>query len=165
MTIRRPQWLYAGSIVYCPAAYFTKVTLLLLIARIFAIRERFAKGIHIFIWALLIAYIPIQVTKTVICTPIRAYWDDSVDGNCLNQRKVFIVDISVAIITDFVILILPIPSTWWMHVPIRKKIKIVALLGAGGIATAATLCRLALAIAFIHSTDVTADFVPQNITV
>ncbi|KAH8200144.1 hypothetical protein TruAng_005715 [Truncatella angustata] len=159
------QWLYAGSIVYCPTAYFTKVTLLLLIARVFAVRECVANSIHIFIFALLVAYLPIQIAKTVVCTPVRAYWDSSVHGTCLNQRKIFLSDISLAIFTDFIILLIPVPLTWSLRTPIRKKIKIVALLSAGGIATAVTVFRLYLAINFVHSTDVTSDFVAQNITV
>ncbi|KAH6645092.1 hypothetical protein BKA67DRAFT_527584 [Truncatella angustata] len=159
------KWLYAGSIVYCPTAYFTKVTLLLLIARVFAVRECVANSIHIFIFALLVAYLPIQIAKTVVCTPVRAYWDSSVHGTCLNQRKIFLSDISLAIFTDFIILLIPVPLTWSLRTPIRKKIKIVALLSAGGIATAVTVFRLYLAINFVHSTDVTSDFVAQNITV
>jgi hypothetical protein len=37
--------------------------------------------------------------------------------------------------TDLAILILPIPLVWSLHMPFQKKIRIEALLGAGGIAT------------------------------
>lgn len=160
-----PQWLYAGSIIYCPAAYFIKVTLLLVIARVFAVKESVARGIYIFIFALLVAYIPIEIPKILICNPIRAFWDADVPGTCLNQRKIFIADISLAIITDIIILVAPIWLIWPLRQPLRKKVKIVFLLGAGGIATASTVFRLYLAIKFVHSTDVTYDFVAQVISV
>ena len=159
------QWLYVGTVVYCPAAYAIKVTLLLLTARIFSVRESISKAIHIFIVVLLIAYVPNQIAKTIICTPIKAYWDQSVKGRCLQQRKIFIADTTLAIVTDLIVLILPIPLAWSLRYPTRAKIKIIALLGAGGIATAVSIFRLYNVIKFIHSTDVTLDFAYQSITV
>jgi hypothetical protein len=159
------QWLYAGSIVYCPAAYFTKATLLLIIARIFTVRYCVSRGIYISIAALLVAYLPMQISKTFVCSPIKAFWDQSVHGSCLNQRKVFIADTTVGFLTDFMILIIPIPLIWSLHVPLQKKIKMAALLGAGGVATAVTCYRLWAVVDFINSKDVTADFVPQSICV
>jgi hypothetical protein len=47
----------------------------------------------------------------------------------------------------------------------REKIKIMVLLGAGGVATAVSIYRLYNVIKFIESKDVTSDFVYQSITV
>ncbi|KAI1338875.1 integral membrane protein [Xylariaceae sp. FL0016] len=153
------KWLYASSICYCPTAYLTKVTLLLLTARVFAIKPKVSQGITAFIWVLTLVYIPIQTLKVCICAPIRAYWDTSIQGaHCLAQRKIFVSDISVAIFTDLVILLLPIPLTWSMHLPLWKKCKIILLLGAGGAAVAVTVFRLIKQIEFLDSTDFTHDF-------
>ncbi|TIC96196.1 hypothetical protein CH35J_008947 [Colletotrichum higginsianum] len=158
------RWLYASSIVYIPAAYFTKVTLLLFEARVFEVHERTSRGIRIFIVILLICYIPLQTIKVIICLPISAFWDPKTPNpTCLNQRKVFIADLSLAIITDFAILALPIPLLWGLRMPLRKKLKILTLLGAGGIATAVTVFRMYLVVQFLGSTDVTADFVVLDI--
>ncbi|KAF4849801.1 hypothetical protein CGCSCA4_v004230 [Colletotrichum siamense] len=154
------RWLYASSIIYCPAAYFTKVTLLLLEARVFSIHEKIARGIRIFVIILLVCYIPIQTLKTIICIPISAFWDPHTPNpKCLNQRKIFIADLALAIITDFFILCIPFPLLWGLRMPLRKKLKILVLLGAGGVATAVTIYRLYLVILFLSSTDVTSDFV------
>ncbi|KAM0327115.1 hypothetical protein ACHAQA_006245 [Verticillium albo-atrum] len=152
------RWLYASSIIYIPAAYLTKVTLLLLIARVFAVNERVAKGIHWFLWGMLFLYTPIQTIKIIICVPINSYWDPSISGRCINQRKVFIADLSIAVMADLVILLLPIPMTWSLSLPLKKKIKIILMLGAGGAATAVTVFRLIRVVQFVGSTDVTADF-------
>ncbi|KAK1574022.1 uncharacterized protein LY79DRAFT_524717 [Colletotrichum navitas] len=158
------RWLYASSIIYIPAAYFTKVTLLLFEARVFAIHERTSRGIRIFIIGLFISYVPIQTLKTVICWPISAFWDPRVPKpKCLNQRKLFIADLSLAILTDVIIVVLPIPLLWGLRLPLRKKVKILTLLGAGGIATAVTIYRMYLVVQFLGSKDVTADFVVLDI--
>ncbi|KZL70404.1 integral membrane protein [Colletotrichum tofieldiae] len=158
------KWLYASSIVYIPAAYFTKVTLLLLIAHVFAVNERIAKGIHLFIWVLLFMYTPIQTIKITICVPIEDYWLPSVAPRCINQRKIFIVDTSIAVFVDLVILLLPIFMTWSLTMSPRKKLKIMLMLGAGGGATAATLFRLVTAIRFVDSPDLTVSFVSIDLT-
>ncbi|GJD04055.1 Integral membrane protein [Colletotrichum higginsianum IMI 349063] len=158
------KWLYASSIVYIPAAYFTKVTLLLLIAHVFAVNERIAKSIHVFIWVLLFMYTPVQTIKTTICVPIEDYWLPSVSPRCINQRKVFIVDTSIAVFVDLVILVLPIFMTWSLTMSPKKKFKIMLMLGAGGGATAATVFRLVTAIRFVDSPDLTVSFVIIDLT-
>lgn len=154
------KWLYAGAVIYIPMAYSTKVALLLLIARVFSINRRFAKGIYIFIIALGIAYIPLQIAKILMCIPVAAYWNPDIpNAKCLNYREVFVADLSVAIFTDFFILFAPVPLTWKLSMPLRKKIKIVLLLGAGGCATSVTIYRTYKVVKFQHSEDVTSDFV------
>ncbi|KAH8885462.1 hypothetical protein GQ53DRAFT_355473 [Thozetella sp. PMI_491] len=159
------KWLYASSIVYIPACYFTKVTLLLLIARVFAIEERVSKGIYVFTVLLGFAYLPIQIIKTAICLPIAAYWDPTItNAHCLNQRKVFLSDLSLALLTDGVILVLPIALIWNLRMPLVKKLKIAALLGIGGAAMAVTIVRTYRAVMFIDSIDTPADFVILDLT-
>ncbi|KAF4435352.1 integral membrane [Fusarium acutatum] len=139
-------------------------TILLLMARVFAVEPRVAKGIKILIWALLVAYIPIQLLRIVNCYPIRTYWDPDVrNARCLNQRKIFFSDLSLSIVTDLIILLIPIPLTWKLRMSIGKRIKIVLLLGAGGIATALTLFRVAKAVDFLNSDDITVDYTPIGI--
>jgi hypothetical protein len=152
------KWLYASSVVYCPAAYFTKVTLLLLIARVYAIEQRVARATYIFIWALLIIYIPIQIMKIAICNPIRSYWVHDIKGQCLPQRKIFLADAALAIVTDLAILVIPVIMTVKLHMRVRKKVKIMCLLGAGGVAIAVTIWRLVALVDFQHSTDTTSGF-------
>ncbi|KAH7243709.1 uncharacterized protein BKA55DRAFT_596070 [Fusarium redolens] len=171
--IRKPEyynWLKVSSqvshdrVVYIPAAFFTKATILLLMARVFAVEPRVAKGIKILIWALLVACIPIQILRIVNCYPIRTYWDPDVrNARCLNQRKIFFSDLALSIVADLVILLIPIPLTWKLRMSIGKRIKIVLLLGAGGIATALTLFRVAKAVDFLNSDDITVDYTPIGI--
>lgn len=139
--------------------------MLLIIARIFAVRELVSKGIYCFMGVLLIAYLPIQFIKVFICSPIRSYWDTSISGKCMNQTQLFYADISLAIITDLFILLLPIPLTWSLEAPMSMKVKVVMMLGAGGIATAVTTYRQVLAVHFMHSKDPSADFAIIIITV
>ncbi|OLN86366.1 hypothetical protein CCHL11_06424 [Colletotrichum chlorophyti] len=161
----KTKWLYIGSIIYCPAAYFTKVTLLLLEARVFSVYEKVAKGIHVFIIVLLVLYAPIMFTKAFFCSPIAAAWDSDVQpSKCLNQRKVFIADMCLGLVVDLVILILPLLLVRSLQMPLRTKVKVVTLLGAGGAATGVSTFRLYKAILFVEPSDATAGFVLLDLT-
>ena len=157
------KWLYASSIVYIPTAFAVKTTLLLLIARVFSVRARIARGIHLFIGFIFIAYLPIQICKIFICHPINAYWRYSVQGHCLDQRKLFLADLSVTIFTDLAVLIIPIPLTWTLTMSWKRKMRIVLLLGAGGLATADSILRLYYAVRFLNERDVTHAFAKQSV--
>lgn len=96
--------------------------------------------------------------KIVICNPIRSYWDHSIQGTCLNQPKIFLSDLSLAILTDLIILFVPIPLIWKLSMPISKKLKISVLLGAGGVATGVTIYRLYKVIKLMGTEDFAKDF-------
>ncbi|KAF0320378.1 hypothetical protein GQ607_012474 [Colletotrichum asianum] len=159
------QWLYIGSILYCPAAYLTKATLLLLEARVFAVYERVSRGVFTFIYVLLFCYIPIMMLKVLVCIPIPATWDSDIKpANCLNQRKVFISDMCLGVFTDIIILLLPLAMTFSLRLPFWTKVKVVALLSAGGVATGVSIFRLYKSILFLEPSDRTEGFVLLDIT-
>lgn len=117
-----------------------------------------SKGVKIFICTLALAYLPVQGLKTFICTPIAASWEPQYPNtetgdnpHCLDQAQLFMCDISIAIITDLIILILPIPLVWEMRAPRKQKVKMIILLGAGGAATTATVVRAYLNVGFMRS--------------
>ncbi|KAK7946807.1 uncharacterized protein PG986_011128 [Apiospora aurea] len=146
------KWLYIQSLLYGPTVFSTKVTLLFLTSRVCSVRRTISKGIHLFIYFLIICYIPLQIVKTIVCLPIEAYWDPEVrndtakDVKFLNQGAIFIVDSGVAVVTDATIVVLPL---CWAA----------GILGAGGVAVAVTAYRLPLLFKFERSMDVTAGLV------
>lgn len=66
-------------------------------------------------------------------------------------------------VTDLAILILPIPLVWSLHMPTKKKVRIGLLLGAGGIATGASVVRLILVFQPNSFADETVSFVRFNL--
>lgn len=158
--------MYISSVAYIPAAFATKATLLLLIARVFSVKEWISKVLRRFIICLAIAYLPIQIAKILVCRPISAYWEITasigINGRnpyCVNQSHLFLSDISLAMITDFIILVVPIPLAMSMRaLGFWQKCKIIVLLSAGGVATGITVFRTYRIVQFMSSTDPTADF-------
>lgn len=162
------QWLYVQSLLYGPTVFSTKATLLFLTSRVCSVRRSISKVINIFICLLIVFYVPLQIVKTLICLPVKAFWDPEVrqsspDVKCLNQGIVFVTDSCFAVVTDATILIIPIVLVWSMSLPFCKKVKAVLLLGAGGVAVAVTGYRVPLLFKYEHSKDVTSNFVVINL--
>ena len=120
--------------------------------------QKVVRTLYIFIIALGVAYLPIQLSKTFCCRPIPAYWDPSIDGACLDLRQIFVSDMVLAMGTDAIILVLPIPLIWSLTFSWQKKVRIAVLLGAGGAAVVVTAYRMYRVIEFMNSTDPTYDF-------
>ncbi|KAF6801037.1 integral membrane protein [Colletotrichum sojae] len=164
--IELQKWLYFSSLLYTPAAFFTKVAILLLVVRVFSVDRIVARTLHALLWFFLVCYFPAQVAKTLVCVPVDAFWNPAVlNFRCINQTKLFIYDTALGIASDLAILLVPIALTWTLRVSVYKKVKIVGLLGTGGLAVAVTTYRMYLVVQFEDSKDPTVDFVPLDWTV
>ena len=136
--------------------FVIKLALLSVMAKIFAPDRRKVIVIYASIGILLCYYIPALFLKIFFCKPISAYWyGTSGGGTCINQRNVIIADSVISIAGDLWILILPFPMIWSLHMNQAKKIRVVGILGAGGLATAFSVWRLVIMVEEGFSTNTT----------
>ena len=68
----------------------------------------------------------------LICQPVRSSWDPRVPNNCGNRYVFNVVGPLPWILTDFAILICPLPMVWRLHTTTRHKIALggIFLVGA-----------------------------------
>lgn len=142
---------YAAAIIYGPCVWCIKVTLLLILVRVFTPFRKIITVVWAFIFVMLLYYIVVTALKIFVCNPIRTTWDPDVEGKCLNEYVLFSIDTSLSILTDLIILLLPIPLVWSLRVTTKKKLRTIALLGAGGVATATSIVRLVLVLRLDNS--------------
>lgn len=55
------------------------------------------------------------------CTPIRAYWDRSAGGHCLDGNLIGWMNSVGNIVTDVIVLLLPIPVVWRLNLKRGKR--------------------------------------------
>lgn len=123
-----------------------KISILLLLARIFAVERPVVIFIRIFIGITVVTLLPIQCLKIAICRPISAYWElslwpDQLRGHCIDRDKLFRADIVVSMVTDTVILLIPLPMVFSLNYSICKKARIFFLLTTGGAAAGITIYK------------------------
>jgi hypothetical protein len=109
-----------------------KISVLCLYDRIFS-RTSYTK-LHIATGVLIVAYsIPAIVVPPIQCMPIRTFWVAGVKAYCINYQAAQVTFGTLNIITDWIVLLLPIPLVVGLSLKNKMKYSIVTLFGAGGL--------------------------------
>lgn len=112
---------------------------------------------------IVIFYVSMQFFKIFICSPISKFWDPITPGKCFNKYGIYLADTVASVITDVAILAHPIPLVRGLNIPKSQKIKVYALLAAGGVATAASIARLAILLTLKNKADITLNVIALNL--
>ena len=67
------------------------------------------------------------------CKPIRGYWDEAIKSTCINMKWFFIGNAVPNIVTDVVILGLPMRHVWELQMGKRTKTLVSAIFFTGGL--------------------------------
>ncbi|RFU72423.1 integral membrane [Trichoderma arundinaceum] len=98
----------------------------------------------------------------LICRPFEANYNPAIGGTCGNQVSAFIAVGAYNIISDFVVLTLPLHTIWTLKARRQMKISLSAIFLAGLIVSAVAVCRIItlthLELANITGTMVWVDF-------
>lgn len=125
-------------------ALTVKLALVLIIIRVFGtVHKKTLMGIYVFIGMIVIYYVSGFFIKIFVCWPIASYWRGESE-NCLDQSAIITADAIVSVISDLFILLVPTPLTWSLQLPLKKRLRVIGILCAGGVATAFSVYRLIL---------------------
>ena len=123
-------WL--SQIAYKLVMLSTKYSLLLLYLRIFP-NKRF----RIIVYCLMVfvaAYILALIGATIgQCIPVSFAWEAATDGQCIDIEAFWYSNASLNITTDVVILVLPLPYVYGLHLPKKQKIYLSLVFLIGGL--------------------------------
>jgi hypothetical protein len=131
MMVRKGDFVF--SHFYDLALVFVKLGILAFYWRVFAhpLFRKFVLATAAFIiaWG-----IGITVTLFLVCRPLKAYWDRTVDGTCLTiVTFTYFTNIS-NLITDIWIFLMPVPMIWHLQLQTKKKL-ILSVIFCIGLAT------------------------------
>ena len=152
-----------GVLTYGPTALLIKVSLLLITTRIFYLHQKTVISLNVLLAIIVIFYVSMQFFKIFICSPISKFWDPITPGKCFNKYGIYLADTVASVITDVAILAHPIPLVRGLNIPKSQKIKVYALLAAGGVATAASIARLAILLTLKNKADITLNVIALNL--
>ncbi|KAF2681131.1 hypothetical protein K458DRAFT_310450 [Lentithecium fluviatile CBS 122367] len=151
---------YVLEVLYGPVILLTKLAILQLLIRIFNIKKRFVFSVRMLIGVLALYYIAITLVKIFICKPVEKFWNHKTPGKCLNTNTVFISDCVVSLVTDFVILVSPLPVIWNLQMDLRRKLGSSVALAVGAIACVASILRLEASVRTMDDIDKSYVFGP-----
>ena len=109
----------AAEILYNPAIFSTKLSILLLYKRLFPIR-RFVILLYL-TGAFVAAYrLSAAMVNLLQCLPINGVWDPAVKLHCVDLDTELVIVSSIKVVTDFfVLLFLPMPIVWQLSTDLR----------------------------------------------
>ncbi|KAL2864488.1 putative integral membrane protein [Aspergillus lucknowensis] len=153
--------LFVCEILYTFSICFTKYSILLFYWRIF---KKTSIRIPIYILTFLVTGWGLGVLFTTIfqCIPTRGFWDKSITAHCgVNINNFFIGNAVPNIITDWVLLILPLPYVWNIQRSAIQKTAICGVFALGGFICIISIVRLIVMLEAykVPSVDVTWVFV------
>lgn len=83
---------------------------------------------------------------------------NGVNPLCANQAHLFTADMVLAIMADFIILVIPIPLTLTMRLSGRVRLRIIFMLSVGGSAIGTVVFKAYKTFQLLPSDDITVSF-------
>ncbi|KAM3432877.1 hypothetical protein NHJ13734_006690 [Beauveria thailandica] len=124
------KWLLITEVIYIWNLCWTKLSLLMMYYRIFRLpgfkKQVIAVGTFVVCWAISSSFL-----FTFICKPVEKLWIPELPGTCINEVGVWLANASSTIFSDIVILILPIPQIWRLHLKRSEKTGLTMVFGLG----------------------------------
>ena len=116
-----------------PAIFFAKLSLFLLYLRLFGPNRKARWFIWIGIVASAVAYAATTVAFGVLCLPRagESWLAATASKRCTDAQYIGYAQGPYGILSDFYLLILPIPAVWQLHMPLKRKLQIIAVFMTG----------------------------------
>ncbi|KAF2130674.1 hypothetical protein P153DRAFT_384935 [Dothidotthia symphoricarpi CBS 119687] len=146
----------AGPLVYAPCMACSKAALCLFYGRLNPDRVfQIAVGSTLFV--IVGAYTGIFFSLVFACHPIAASWDPTLQpiAVCINRGAIYIATAVIGIITDVLLIALPIPTIWRLQMPLKQKVGLTGIFGVGSITIVTSVIRLVILIPSLTSVDQT----------
>ncbi|KAE8362039.1 ribosomal protein L36e-domain-containing protein [Aspergillus caelatus] len=151
------------QIIYGPIIFITKLSILLLFLRVFAPSFNGITYllIQLLIWLNFLFYFADTILKIFECTPRSKIWDEHVPGHCININGPILAASIFNVVSDFLILLLPIVCVWRLQMTFKKKICTSAVFVAGIFGCISSVMRLVVSIPNSTATDNTFVWFPE----
>ncbi|KAI5252052.1 hypothetical protein E4T42_03755 [Aureobasidium subglaciale] len=130
------------AVMYSITMLFSKLSILLLYRRLFPI-SNFAKRW----WAVVaftVAYSLGGVFASLFqCRPMESAWSLTTSPDyCISTEKFYTANAALNVVSDIMILILPIPIVWGLNTDVRKKVILTGLFSMGSISCLVSILRM-----------------------
>ncbi|CAI7640958.1 unnamed protein product [Penicillium pancosmium] len=122
--------LWAAIPMYNASLAFTKFSILLQYIRIFPARS-FRLACYV-VMAIVATYSSWAIVSGYVnCVPVAKFWNHDLPGHCLNFEAVWFFNASMNILTDVILLVLPMPLLVKLQLPRTQKIALMGVFAIG----------------------------------
>ncbi|KGO67163.1 hypothetical protein PITC_020690 [Penicillium italicum] len=151
---------FANAFIYTGCIAFIKFSILALYKRLFAIRYM-TIAVNIMFGFVSLWVVGVYVAGALLCIPTKKFWDQSVEGACLDPAKFYYGSQIPNILTDIVLLIMPMRVVWTLPVSNSQKALLSGVFLVGGLTLIFSCFRLQAMIRLVDlGPDITYNQVP-----
>lgn len=129
------QWTNYGDMVYSISLAFTKISILLLVLRIFLSVQR-----NLFWWLTQFLIVVNSIFYTIfffvpvfLCFPRAKIWNPDMPGHCLRIEILYLASCSFNMVSDIAMLSVPIYLIWNLQMSTQRKIGVSLIFGTGAL--------------------------------
>ncbi|KND95322.1 hypothetical protein TOPH_00002 [Tolypocladium ophioglossoides CBS 100239] len=144
------KWLVVAEILYAWNLGWTKISLLLMYYRIFHVpyfkKMAWVVGVFVWVWVICITFLFI-----FICVPVQKLWYPDLPGHCIDQVGTWISNAASTILTDLVILLMPIPQIWKLQLRKTEKVGLTVAFSLGFFVVFASAYRTSVLFTYTSS--------------
>lgn len=111
-----------------------KVSILLFLRRL----ECHSRRVNLLIWFTMFVTVALFVAVLFVdifqCSPVAYVYDLSIpNGSCINQGAFYVATAAIYLLTDLLVLSIPIIITWSLQMPRKRKMAVCAILCMGAV--------------------------------
>ncbi|KKA17702.1 hypothetical protein T310_8356 [Rasamsonia emersonii CBS 393.64] len=123
---------YIDNIFYALTLSTIKFSILLMYRRIF--RSKTFRHVTLAVGLLVLGWmIGVVFAQIFTCTPVKGAWDPAVAQHCIGTTKFYYGNAIANLLTDVVILCLPLPLVWRLNITTHRKLAISGIFLLGGL--------------------------------
>ncbi|KAK1572866.1 uncharacterized protein LY79DRAFT_653338 [Colletotrichum navitas] len=135
-------WVFITGIIYSPILALAKQSVLIFILRFSGIKNL----VRNVVWYTGIVNISLTIATFLAiifqCTPVEAFWNTSVSGQCINEFALAITSGTLTVLTDIIVIGLPFYIILGLKIDMKKKKGLMGVFALGIIVTLVSIVRL-----------------------
>lgn len=118
----------ATFVIYFTTTATIKASLLLLYYRYFGISRPFRIALYISAGLIVCWYLAVLFVSIFQCVPVAAFWDRNIkNAKCVNLAQFSTSTGVTNLLTDVIILCLPVPMVWTLHTNKTQKMTLTGI--------------------------------------
>ncbi|KAI0017938.1 hypothetical protein F4780DRAFT_781792 [Xylariomycetidae sp. FL0641] len=148
--------MFSAGLLFVVTVGSSKATLCLFYRRLSPV-----KSFQYAVWATMVLItggsIGLFFSLLLACHPIEAGWDPTLaaTAECLNRSAIYVGIAVLGIVTDVILLVLPIPTIMKLQIRTKQKVSLVLLFVVGSITVVTSIVRLIILLPSITAVDQT----------
>ncbi|KAI0412993.1 hypothetical protein F5X98DRAFT_379247 [Xylaria grammica] len=133
--------LYIVDLLFATIVSLIKLSILHFYSVIFPQRS-FHRFTYVAMFCCIVFWLGSLFGTAFLCIPPYKRWLENTPGHCNDQIPMYVAIVTGDLLTDLIVIGLPMPILWGLHLPLAKKIPIILAFGLGFAISVITSVRL-----------------------